>query len=364
MKLNALVNLTTLKVTTAFIMTIAMTSALTACAPDNEQQTQTPVAQTVKLAPVITNAKQYTRTFPAEVAAVKTINLSFEVSGRLINTKLQTGSVVNEGEILAKIDPTLFKQRVQEAQTRLNQAARDLKRIEATAENGLASQSQLDNAKTNFELAEIALSKAEQDLSYTALSAPFNAQVSERFVEKGNFVKAGDIIAKLQDVSLFYFNVNVPERLLSNYQQGSLVKTEAHIISTPEKKYELTYIEHDTQPDPITQTYKVVFAAQVSDNSLTPGARAIVKVSLEDNAKDDVMLVPFNALQGSNADGFHVWVYNKANSTVQKRTVKVLKVDDNMAAITKGLNKDDLVVAAGAPKMREGLAVKPYKAEL
>lgn len=363
MKLNSFVNLSTFKITTALVMSITMVAALSACSPEAELDTAKEVVQAVKLSAVNESAKLVSRTFPAEVSAVKTIDLSFEVSGRLINTELQTGSLANKGETLAQIDPTPFKQRVQEAQTRLNQATRDLNRIEATAKNGLASQSQLDNAKTNFELAEISLSKAQQDLSYTSLLAPFDAQVSERLVENGSYVKAGEIIAKLQDVSLFYFNVNVPERLLSKYQEGSLIKTVAHIISAPEKKYELTYIEHATQPDPITQTYKVVFAAQVSDNSLTPGARAIVNVSLTDNNHQNALVIPLSALQGSNTDAFHVWKFDQANSKVTKQTVTVLKVEGDWVAISSGLNRDELVVAAGASQMREGLKVKPYKAE-
>ena len=359
MKLNLLCNSPILKATVLLLIT----TLISACSSESDKTEVTKSAQTVKLSPVSQGKKLSSRTFPAEVSAVKTIDLSFEVSGRLINTELQTGSLVKKGETLAQIDPTPFKQRKQEAQTRLNQAARDLKRIQATTKNGLSSQSQLDNAKTNYELAEIALNKAQKDLSYAVLTAPLNAQVSERLVENGNYVKAGQIIARLQDVSLFYFNVNVPERLLSRYQKGSLIKTEAYVISNPNKKYELTYIEHATQPNPITQTYKVVFAAQVSDNSLTPGARAIVTVNLTDNTHQNMTLIPFNALQGGNSDAFHVWKFNKQNSTVTKQLVEIHKIEGDMVAIASGLGLQDLVVSAGAPQMREGLVVKPYKAE-
>ena len=320
--------------------------------------------QAVKLVPATSNAKLISRTFPAEVSAVKTVDLSFEVSGRLIQTKLMTGTHAEKDQILAQIDPTPFKQRVQEAQTRLNQATRDLARIEATAKNGLVSQSQLDNARTNFELADIALKRAQKDLSYTTLHAPFDAQISERFAENGNYVQAGDLVARLQDVSRFYFNVNVPERLVSKYQEGSLVGASAHIISAPDKVYQLQYVEHATQPDPITQTYKVVFTAEAKNTNLTPGARAVVNINLDNHVGQQQLLVPFNALQGNDSEGFHVWKFNPETAQVSKQLVDVVELQTHSAAIASGITEGDLIVAAGAAKMREGLIVKPYEAEL
>lgn len=319
--------------------------------------------QAVKVVPAQAATQVVSRSFPAEVSAVKTIDLSFEVSGRLIKTNLVTGSSVKHQQVLAKIDPTPFQQREQEAQARLNQAQRDLSRIEMTAKNGLVSQSQLDEAKTQFELSKIALERAQQDLSYTTLLAPFDSQISERFAEQGNFVQAGDLIARIQDVSRYYFNVNVPERLVSQYKQGSLLSTKAHIISAPELRYDLEYVEHATQPDPITQTYKVVFAATVIDTHLTPGARATVTINLKEENPEFALRLPFTALKGNDGEGFHVWKYDQSDSQVKKVKVEVSSINNQFATIRSGITQGDLIVAAGTAKMRDGLIVKPYSTE-
>ncbi len=342
----------------------AVLTVLQACSPAPAEQTKVQKPQAVKLIPATSNSQIVERTFPAEVSAVKTIDLSFEVSGRLIQTQLKTGTIASQSQMLAQIDPTPFKQRVQEAQAKLNQATRDLERITATAKKGSASQSQLDNAKTNFELANIALKRAQKDLSYTRLLSPFDAQISERFAEKGNYVQAGDIVARLQDVSRYYFNVNVPERLVSRYKEGSLIGATAHIISAPERIYQLEYVEHATQPDPITQTYKVVFAASAKNTDLTPGARAVVAINLNNQTTKNQLLVPFNALQGNDSEGFHVWKFNKASSTVSRVNVDVVAVQQQVAAVDSDIVLGDLIVSAGASQMREGLIVKPYQAEL
>ncbi|MBU2883429.1 efflux RND transporter periplasmic adaptor subunit [Psychrosphaera sp. B3R10] len=332
---------------------------------EEEVQTETAIIEpTVKLSAATDMPNFSEFEFPAEVSAVKTIDVSFEVAGRLQDVNLRTGSIVKKGDLLAQVDPTEFTQRLNEAKTRLEQAKRDLDRATATFEKGLAAQSQLDNAKTNYELAQIAINRAQKDLSYTSVKAPFDAQISQRLVDNNNFVKAGDIIAKLQDVSRFYFNINVPERLLTGYKQGAEIEAAASIISAPEKMYQLEYVEHATQADPITQTYKVVFAAATTDPSLTPGARAKVLLKLGYQRYGDGLLIPVTALVGNNSEGFHVWKFDPKTREVVATEVEVLFVKNQQALVKSTLNAGDEVVAAGTTKMREGLVVKPYNAEL
>lgn len=360
----------TLKSLSKGTILLAAFSFLSACSDAPEQTVKKEVIQAVKLVAAGDSPDSTLRTFPAEVSAVKTIDVSFEVNGRLQNTNLQTGSRVNKGEVLAQIDPTPFEQSVQEAKARLAQAKRNLDRIESTFEKQLASQSEMDTAKTNYELAEIALQRAEQDLSYTKLVSPFEAQISERLVDNNSYVRAGEIIARLQDVSRFYFNINVPERMLSRYKEGTPVTARAYLISLPEQQFELEYVEHDTQPDPVTQTYKVVFATQFKkeeaatiQGTLTPGARAVVEVTIGSQTYGDGLLVPFTSLVGNKDSGFHLWRFNESENQVERVEVQVLHVEGTFALVQGDLNKGDRVVAAGANKMRQGLTVKPYQAE-
>lgn len=347
------------------IMLVATLLALlvVGCSAENEQKQAATAPQTVKLEKVRTKIGNTVRTFPAEVSPVKTVDMSFEVSGRLTLTNLKTGTVVNQGEVLAKLDPTPFQQQVDEASARLTQAKRDLDRISLTFKKGLASQSELDSVKTNFELAQIAYQRAEQDLSYTELTAVFDAQVSERLVENGTYVRAGEVVARLQDVSKFYFNINVPERLVSAHREDTPIEATAYLISVPDRQYSLEYVEHDTQPDPVTQTYKVVFAAQESNSGLKPGARAVVNVELAYSSYGAGVMVPFASLVGDEQNGFLVWRFDPVNNTVSSVSVDVLHIENNMAQVKSPLTENDLIVAAGANKMREGMLVKPYEAE-
>ncbi|MEP4892338.1 MAG: efflux RND transporter periplasmic adaptor subunit [Aliiglaciecola sp.] len=348
----------------ASLLLSASVLLLSACGEESQPQTQTEKARVVKLTPVISASIQNQSTFPAVVSAVKTIDLSFEVTGRLIQTDIVTGEKVKKGHLLASLDPKPFERRVKEQQTRLQQADRELSRIESMFNKNLVSQSNLDDAKTEYELAEIDLSNALQDLEYTKLRAPFDALVAKRLIDNNSFVTAGQSLAQLQDVSRIYFNINVPERVLSANQGRKIIKAQASILGNPDKWYDLVYVEHSTQPDAVTQTYQAVFALEgQSELQVTPGARAVVNVTAETPNSNGNLLIPFRALVGSDAEGFFVWRYLADTQSVEKVQVKVLSIVDSAVVVDAQLSEQDFVISAGAAQVYAGMKVEPYHGE-
>lgn len=337
---------------------------ISGCGDNKQQQVQTEAVRVVKLSQVTSASSQNQSTFPAVVSPVKTIDLSFEVTGRLIHTDIVTGAHVAKGHLLASLDPKPFERRVKEQQTRLQQASRELSRIESMFSKKLVSQSNLDDAKTEYELAEIDLSNAQQDLEYTQLRAPFDALVANRLVENNSFVTVGEPLAQLQDVSRIYFNINVPERLLSANEGRKIIKAQASILGSPDKWYDLVYVEHSTQPDAITQTYQAVFAMDSKNQvQVTPGARAVVNVSLENPNNSGQLLIPFRALVGNDSEGFHVWRYVEQSQSVEKVQVSVLNIEGAFAMVSGDLSEQDYVISAGAAQVHAGMKVEPYHGE-
>ena len=253
---------------------------------------------------------------------------------------------------------------MEESKTRLEQSERELNRIEKMFAQKLVAQSTLDSAKTSYELAMLDLKNAEQDLSYTQLYAPFDAKLSQRLVENNSFVAAGTPIARLQDVSKIYFNINVPERLLTANLGRGIKQASATLATNRSQWYPVSYVEHSTQPDPVSQTYEVVFAMEPRDElPLTPGARAIVKVSLQGSMYPEGLVVPVKALVGDENNGFAVWIFDKATSRVNKQTVNVKHIENELAIIEGDISLGQRVVSAGASKMTADMKVLPYKGE-
>ncbi len=301
--------------------------------------------------------------FPAKVSAVKNIDLKFEVSGRLIEVNLVEGSKILKGQILAKIDPAPFKRQVEKSKTQHQDAIRNLDRIKEMFDKNVASQLELDNAQSSFTITKIALENAKQDLSYCTIKSPFNAVISTRFIENNSYIRAGDTIANLQDRSQLYFTFEVPERIMTANAGNRNLKATAFIINQEDKVFDIHYIENETTPDPISQTYGVTFAIDGKvTNLFYPGSRAIVKVKSQQHTKP-VLIIPINSLVGEKSKGFYVWRFNQENSEVESVVVNVSAFIDDQFAVVSGVNLGDKIVSAAVNQMRANLKVKEYKAE-
>ncbi|MCF2947386.1 efflux RND transporter periplasmic adaptor subunit [Paraglaciecola aquimarina] len=299
--------------------------------------------------------------FPAVVSAVKNVELRFEVAGRLIATNLVKGKKVEKGQVLAQIDPAPYERKVKDREVRHQVATNDLKRIQALYKKGGVSHSDFDNAKSLFETTLLDLNNAKQDLSYTKISAPFDGFVSDRYVENNSYVQVGSSIATIQDRSTLYFSFDVPERIMTLNSGNKDVEASARVIGLEDQVYKIHYVEHEAIPDPITQTYNVTFAIDnAQETALIPGSRAMVTIQTNLN-RGQLIAIPVSAVIGDAESGFAVWEFN--NSVVNKQAVQVAGIVDNYALISSGLTAGEKVVSAGTTYMREGLAVREYKAE-
>ena len=304
--------------------------------------------------------------FPATVSPVKTVNVSFEVAGRLTKLNLNEGAVIKQGELLAAIDPTPFQQQLDESRLQLKKAEKDLHRIKKMLTQGLLPESEFDNAQTNYDLAKVSLERSERNLKYTHIYAPFDAQVSRRLVDNNNYVKVGQAIATLQDVSEIHFTFHVPERLVTanlNHDKESIIAY-AEILGLKHEPYELRYIEHSTEPDAVTQTYELVYAMQPVSHAqkVMPGARAMVNVSVNYHIDESTFIVPIGALL-NESESFYLWVYIQNANKVKKVPVQTINIINDQALVMGDLKLGDKVVSAGVKKMRDDIHITEFSAE-
>lgn len=341
---------------------IFLTLFLQACTePVDKTKTQAPLVVQLSEVELVNVINEYE--FPATVSAVKSVDIKFEVTGRLVFANLVEGSKVSKGQVLARIDPAPFKRQVAEAKIRFEDSIRDLKRVKEVFAKNVASQSALDNAKSQYALTELALANAEQDLSYCTIKAPFDGVVGARYIENNSYITAGTTLANLQDRSKLYFTFDVPERIMTANAGNRDINATAQIIGQEETIFDIHYVEHETTPNSITQTYGVTFATDGKPTNLFyPGARATVKVN-GNNSHHSALFVPINALIGDKVEGFTVWRFDEDSGAVHPVKVKIESLRGNYAVVISGIKAGDKVVSAAVNQMSDGLVVKEYKAD-
>lgn len=342
-------------------LALLIITALVGCGDGSEMQQVQEKAVVVQLAQVRTATTEHEFSFPAKVMAKTTVDLAFRVSGRLQSINLPEGKTIKKGTVIAKLEPEPFERAVRMAEVRLKQAQLELKRVKAIATKGIGSEKSVDNAEVSFELAQIELEDARANLEYSVLKAPFNALVSKRLIENKGFINPGLPIARLQDLSRIHFQFDIPERLVNQYSRSQVAKATAFIDGAINKEFDIEYVEYSTEPDPVSQTYEVVYAMDALKGvEITPGVRATVKLKGNDDNMPQVLGVPVNALVTGTDSSMSVWVFDEQTQRIKSTVVKVGPMVDGWVAVLAGLEKGQKVVSAGVTNMKEGLLVRPY----
>ncbi|HQZ16179.1 MAG TPA: efflux RND transporter periplasmic adaptor subunit [Vicinamibacteria bacterium] len=228
------------------------------------------------------------------LGAVTTVNVGTQVSGQVSALYVDFNDEVKKGQLLARIDPTIAQQAVADAQANLerlraqtNQAARDQDRNRELAAAGLIPASQAEQgeaalkvAQASEKSAQIALSRAQQGLSYTNIHAPIDGVVVERNVNLGQTVAASLSAPQLfliaNDLTQMRILAQVGESDIDKIQQGQKVRFTVQAI--PDRTFEGTVQQvrlQSTMVDNVVN-YTVVITLENPKRELLPGMTARV----------------------------------------------------------------------------------------
>ncbi len=149
--------------------------------------------------------------------------------GTIVDLPVKEGEAIEQGEMIAQLDPTDFKLVVQEREAELFRARRDFERIEPLAERGFSTVREKDRREYNLKSAQASLDMAKQDLAYTTLTAPFKGRIAKRLVENFEEVQAKEVIVELRDLQALEVKFDVPEQIMLLVKEASAELEETRI---------------------------------------------------------------------------------------------------------------------------------------
>lgn len=247
------------------------------------------------------------------LSAVRTVQVGTQVSGQVSAIYVDFNDLVREGQLLARIDPTLLQQSVREAEASLargkaeaERARREYDRGEKLAEGQVITDAELSDliynlqvAQANLRSAEIALERASRNLDYTEIHAPIDGIVVERNVDVGQTVAASLAAPQLfliaQDLSEMQILAAVDESDIGLIHQGQEVEftVQAYPDETFGGTVEQVRLQSTTNENVVT--YTVVVSVENPDGRLLPGMTATVDFVI--GSTSDAFVVPNAALR-------------------------------------------------------------------
>ncbi len=329
---------------------------LSGCA--KEETSPAKQAKTVKTIIVKTSSTVSNREFPGVVQSSKKTNLSFKISGKLINLPIKEGQKVYKGQILARIDSDKKQYGLESAQARFLEAQAEFKRYKSLYEEGVVSTADYQVKKKNFEMARSALSLAQKDLEDTYVKAPFSGVITRKIADNYDFVNEKETVAVLQDLKNLEVEINIPEKLMLSDNKN--FSYSAEFESYPNQKFPLKLKSFSKQKDKITNTYLATFYVKnKEDISVLPDMTAIVtiKSGVENNSGIEI---PVNAVFSDSDKKQYVWIVN-ADRIVAKTPVKIKKFLNNKVLISSGLENNSRIIISGVHHVLEGDKIKEYE---
>ncbi len=306
-----------------------------------------------------------------------TVTVRSRVDGEVINIAFKQGQMIEEGAILAQIDPRPYQASLDQAlakktqdEATLRDAQLNLARYGALANQEFASKQQLNTQQATVQqlMAQIKgdqamIDNAQTQVGYTTIRSPLSGKVGFRTVDPGNIVHASDTtgivtIVKLQPISVVFTAPEEDVQSINNALAAGDVPVTA--LSTDGKRTlsqgKLALVNNVVDQASGTVRMKATF--ENKDNALWPGLSVSTRLLL--NTLKQVVVVPEEAI-GHGPNGLYAFVIGDGNK-VAMRPLKVGQEGDGSVVVADGLAAGDKIVVSGQYQLEQDVVVQPTQA--
>jgi len=306
------------------------------------------------------------------VTPLRNVTVSAQISGQLLEVKFKEGQMVQQGDVLAEIDPRPYQAALMQAegalardQALLANSKIDLERYQTLFKQDSIAKQQLDSQDSlvhqyegTVKSDQAQIQTAKVNLTYTKINAPVGGRVGLRMIDPGNNVQNGGgiiVITQLSPIDvLFTLAEDSLPPVLKKMHSGTPLAVDVYDRSGQTKLQTGVLASLDNQIDTATGTVKAKAEFANADESLFPNQFVNVRVLLD--VVHDATVIPTSALQ-RGANGLFVYVI-ATDRSVSVRAIKTGPTEGERVAVTSGLQIGETIVTDGADKLREGSKVE------
>ncbi len=303
--------------------------------------------------------------------------VSSEVAAQVSSLEVRDGQPVKQGQVLLKFDDSTIRAAADQARGNLQKDQATLAYNKAEWEknlpllkSGAISQSAYDQKFSLYQTSlgqvegdKAALTKALEDLKHTVVKAPIAGLLSDRYIEKGDWVATGGRLFQISDYSVVYLETFLTDREVAKLNIGKVilegdgVQAEVRVDSLPQKTFKgrIRYIQPVTNQN---QLFQVRIYVDNKSMELFQGMFARARIAIK--RIPNVLRVPVDALldQIRNGQPNTVVVVDK-HQQARVTQVKIGATDEEYAQVVEGLQPGEQVVIEGKEVLVTGQPLQP-----
>ncbi len=305
------------------------------------------------------------KSYAGEVQARQQTALAFRVAGQVTQRFADVGDRVKVGQVLATLDVqdaalqlNAARAQLESAQSAAKIASDELQRFQQLLPMNAVSRSQYDAVKNQYQHAMAQLKQAQSNYAvssnqtdYNQLRATKNGVITERNIEVGQVLAAGQVAYQLAIDGEREVVIGVPEQAVADIRVGQ--EATVSLWSQPDSRFTGTVREISPAADQ-SRTFKVKVALREGNAQIQLGQSARVFLTRQANQG---LYVPLSSVSATGQQAFVLVL--QADSTVRQTPVTLGAYGRDSVPVLSGLQAQDYVVMGGVHLLRDRQKIRP-----
>jgi membrane fusion protein, multidrug efflux system len=273
-----------------------------------------------------------------------------EVRGEIVEKRIDKGTPVQAGDIIAVLDKKDYEIALQAAKASYDTALASKNRLEKLYKEQLASRSQIDDITAQVEQYKAQLDSASLNLERCVVRSPISGMINNIYFEKGQYLNISDPVAEVLQMDRVKVIVGIPESDVNAV--SDVEKVDVKFDALDGKIFQAEKYFLSKASDPQARLYNLELAIDNPDGEILPDMFA--RADIVKQEKSDSLSVPLYSIIALNNEQV-VYVVN--DDTVHTRTIKTGIQEGWWIEVTEGLDAGERVVVIGHRNISDGQTV-------
>jgi membrane fusion protein, multidrug efflux system len=288
------------------------------------------------------------------VEPLREFRVAARMAGILRDVRFEEGRRVSAGGVLARFDLAEQQAQLSRARTVLQHAEAQYQRAKTMRDRQLLSEMDYENARAERGLAQSEVELWRARMALGTVTAPATGVITEKFVESGTAVSAGDPLFVVADVSTLVVRVGLSNVHAARLQTGQSARIVLDALPGQDPMGTIRRIFPAADPDSRLRTVEIELRPAPGGGRPAPGSLARVEIDVD--RRPAVLAVPNEALLGSADETSFVFVID-GDRLVRRAVIPGVSRRD-WTEMREGVTAGELVVASNPAQLREGMRVR------